>query len=94
MNGIQIGAAALAVISIVLLCLCGTPKRSKYLVTYEASLTAGGWTHGEVTLTTATLNGAAFEDVRTWIKSSRTDITGAVCIICVVKLDDAVLDGR
>ena len=88
MNGIQLGAAAVAVISIALLCLCGTPKRSKYLVTYEASLAAGGWTHGEITLTAAKLNDAAFEDAKAWVRSNRTDITEAVCIMCVVKLDE------
>ena len=88
MNGIQISAAAVAVISIALLCISGTPKRSKYLVTYGASLKAGGWTHGETTLTAAKLNHAALDDVRAWVRSNRTDITDGVCIMSVVRLDD------
>lgn len=88
MNGIQLGAAAVAVISIALLCLCGTPKQSKYLVTYEASLKAGGWTHGETTLTAAKLNHDALDDVRALVRSNRTDITDGVCIMSVVKLDE------
>lgn len=88
MKKIQLGAAAVASISIALLCLCGTPKQSKYLVTYEALLTAGGWTHGEATITCETLNHAALADVRAYVRSNRTDITDAVCIMSVVKLDE------
>lgn len=88
MNIIQGLAAAVAIISVGIFFRCGTLKQSKYIVTYEASLKAGGWTHGEVALTTDKLSNAGLDNVRAWVRSNRVDITEAVCIMSVVKLDE------
>lgn len=63
------------------------PQKRKYLVTYEASLKAGGWTHGEVFTTTEQLDSNSLYSIREWIRSNRTDITENVCIMNIVKLD-------
>lgn len=62
-------------------------KSSSYIVTYEASLIAGGWTHGEVAVTSKAFTSATLDGVREHIKSSRSDITNAICVLNVIKLD-------
>jgi hypothetical protein len=48
----------------------------------------GGWTHAEVTVTAEKLNAAALDAAREWVRTNRTDITEAVCVMNVVRLDE------
>ena len=64
------------------------PHYTHYLVTYEATLKEGGWTHGNWRFKTTRLNDTAIDFVRDSIRKSRTDILDAGCIISVVKLEE------
>lgn len=63
-------------------------KKHKYLVTYEADLQSGGWTHSEVTVTVEKLNAEELDKVRDFVRTDRPEIMHAVCIMSVVRLDE------
>lgn len=84
---IIIAAGLLAVGFGAWLCL-RPPMKHKYLVTYESPLKTGGWTHAEVIVTVEKLNAAALDAAREWVRTNRTDITEAVCVLNVVRLDE------